>query len=248
MSFIDTKYFKQEDGYIVFTGPYMEAYIPSFYFTKGLALEVGETIKVFGLFTIKTFNDADGKNENPMRTVNIPTSFITYPSSFEVKQMDLIGSGEPEIYTILKYYNGDVFAPTKIPKDLGEFKKFLLVLTGGKVPSSTSYHDIINIWQENHKASGIGFDTSDTIQELIVAEIYRNKKNPVERFGKLLGTDPNYSPYDYATANVRQITKINSNFTGVTFEDVDTMLVAGVNRTNSNGSENVSPMEQIMKY
>ena len=44
------------------------------------------------------------------------------------------------------------------------------------------------------------------------------------------------------------LTKINSNFTGVTFEDVDTMLVAGVNRTNSNGSENVSPMEQIMKY
>ena len=46
----------------------------------------------------------------------------------------------------------------------------------------------------------------------------------------------------------RQITKINSTFTGITFENMNEMLIAGINRTNRGTSENISPMEEVMKY
>jgi hypothetical protein len=248
MKFIDEKYFKDENGNIVFIGPYMEAYIPAFYFEKKYAEELGDTIKTFGVFNIRTFNDPDGKNANPLRVMNIPLFLITYPSSFEVKSMDLLHNNEPEVYTVLKYYNKDVVCADSTTQNIQCFEIFLNVLLSGKLPKTLPYDAIFDIWAKNRELNGVSFDVSDTVYEMVISEIYRSRRSPVKRFGMELGENPNASPYNYRTASPREITKINSTFTGISFEYMDEMLTSGVVRAKEDKPENTSPMEEIMKY
>lgn len=248
MRFVDEKYFKAVDDNILFVGPYMEAYIPSFYFTGGKAQEVGDNIKTLGLFNIRTFEDAEGKKPNPLRLFNVPAQLMTYPTSYDAANLDLHNNGENEIYVVLKYYQNDIFCPRAIPKSIHAFESFLAVLTAGKIPASVSYDDVFDIWMKNMDVADQSYDVSDTMYELVISEIYRSRQNPVDRFGSVLGKNPKHSPLDYKTASPRDITKINSNFTGITFENVDEMLTASVNRTQTGKAENVSPMEKIIKY
>lgn len=248
MKFIDEKYFKDDGANIIFTGPYMEAYIPAYYFENKWAEELGDTIKVFGLFNIITFNDANGKSPNPIRCFNVPLYMVTYPSAFEVRKIDLNNTNEPELYTVLKYYPNDVFCPNRTTQELHSFEIFLNVLIGGHLPKSLSYDDIVGVWEKNRELNGINFDVSDTIYELVISEIYRSRKNPVKRFGMEMGANPKTSPYAYKTASPREITKINSTFTGITFENMDEMLTSAVVRSKEDKKENTSPMEEIMKY
>ena len=248
MNFIDEKYFKVDGDNIVFIGPYMEAYIPNYFFTKGLAQEIGDAIKTMGIFNIKTFNDADKKSANPIRMLNVPIELMTYPTSYEPVQLDLHGTGESDIYVLMKYYSGDIFIPRAIPKNLKAFENFLDILTLGKIPHSVSYEDIFDIWENNRVLANVNFDVSDTIYEIVISEIYRSRKNPSEKFGSVLAKNPKHSPFDYLTASPRQITKLNSTFTGMIFENIDEMLSASVTRSKKGTPENESPMEKIMKY
>lgn len=248
MAFIDESFFKEETDYIRFTGPYMEAYLSSFLFEKGLAKEIGENIETFGIFNIITYNDIEGKSPNPIRLFNVPATIMTYPSIIETKMIDLHKTGEAEPFVVLKYYQNDLFCPTFVAKNSLYFKNFLEILVGGKIPTSTPYDAIFDMWKKNMDISGLDYDVSDSVYETVISEIYRCKSKPEMRFGMIMGSDPNHSPYDYRTANPRTIAKLNSTFTGVTFENMDEMLLSGVNNSTSNRKENVSPMEKVFKY
>ena len=248
MKFVDEKYFKIDGDNLLFTGPYMEAYIPDFYFEKGYAEEIGVSFKTMGLFNLVTFNDEDGKNPNPIRVFNVPSSVITYPSAYEIRNMSLQKGEPPSRFVVFKYFSGDIFCVRVIAKDLVAFKTFLAVLLGGKLPGVFSYEHIIDIWLKNMELADINFDISDTIYEMVIAEIYRSRQDHTIRFGAVLGKDPNHSVYDYDAVSPRELTKINSTYTGITFENMDEMITAGVNRANKNTPESISPMEEIMKY
>ena len=248
MKFVDEKYFKYEDNNIIFTGPYMQAYIPGFYFRKNLAFELGDDISTLGLFNFKTFNDPEGKDGNEIRLFNIPTTIVTCPSKQSVVELDLYNTGEKEPYVLLEYFNGDVFCPRNVPKDIKAFKAFLSVLIGGKIPKSVSYDDIMGVWEKNLTLGDIKLNVSDTVQEAVIAKIYRNKQNKLETFGAVLGRDPKHSPYDYTTASPREITKLESTFTGISFENMDEVLTSAVVGGKENRDENISPMEEILSY
>lgn len=248
MNFIDEKYFKVDGDNIIFTGPYMEAYIPEYYLKKGITQEIGDAIKTIGVFSVITYNDPEGKQPNPIRMLNVPIEIMTYPTSYEPVVIDLNNTGEKEIFILMKYYTNDVFCPRAVPKSLKAFEDFLAIITGGKIPSSVSYDDIFDIWEKNRNYGDADFNVSDSIYELIISEIYRSKKNPTDRFGMIMGKDPKHSPYDYRTASPREITKLNSTFTGMIFENVDEMISASVVRAKRGTEENISPMEKVMKY
>ena len=94
----------------------------------------------------------------------------------------------------------------------------------------------------------INLGVSDTVQEAFIAKIYRNKENRLETFGAVLGKDPKHSPYDYITASPREITKLESTFTGISFENIDEVLTSAVVGGKENREENISPMEEILTY
>ena len=53
--------------------------------------------------------------------------------------------------------------------------------------------------------------------------------------------------YDYIMTNIRTVCQYTSTFTGVTFEDIDTMITASLDRTQSGGEEDYSPSEALLK-
>ena len=249
MRYPESKFFKIDGDTLRFTGQYMEMYIPKYYFDKAWAEQIGDNYKVFGLVNIRVFNDVDGKDGFPIRVFNLPVKIMTYPSGdYEARKVDLGGAEGPEPVIVLKYYTNDIISESYMAKVTTTFKDFLEILTGCKVPPFTPYNQIMEIWKRNMEIAGISFDIPDSTYEIVISKIYRSKSNPQKTFGAVLAKDPKHNQIDYTTFSPRQITKNDSVFTGLIFEDMDQMITSGVNRTNKNAPEKRSPMEDIIKY
>ena len=242
------KNFLKDDGEnIVFTGNYLEMYIPEFYFEGKLAEDYGSSLMVFGLFNVRVF-DEKGR---PMKleTFNIPSLILIHPSEIERKELQLIegDSGEVETYRVAKFFKGNAIMKNSIPQDASNVELFLSVLFRGKIPKTIPYSQVLQIWQKNLELNGVKLGVTATILEIIISEIYRNKKKPEETFAKLIGKDPTVSEYAYRTANIREICARNSTFAALTFEDMDSMITSSLNINRYNKQESESPIEKIIK-
>lgn len=240
--------FVKDDGEnIVFTGNYMEMYIPSSYFEGKMAEDLGTSLRVFGLFNLRVFDD---KNK-PMKleTFNVPTMINIHPSEVEKQNLQLIPgqSGEVDSYHVAKFYRGNTICQSSIPQDASNVELFLKILTSGKVPKTIPYGQVLQVWQKNLELNGVKLGVTSTILEIIISEIYRNKKKPEEKFAKVIGRDPNVTEYDYRPANIREICARNSTFAALTFEDMDQMITSSLNINKYNKEESNSPIEKIIK-
>ena len=242
-------FFKVDGEFIIFTGKYMEVYIPEFYFNKKAAEIIGNHFKTIGILNFRTFNDDSGTKPNPLKIINIPTEIYTYPSGgFDVKELELV-EGYPTKYTILKYYNGDRFCHAKLPQSVAAFNMVLNIVLAGKLPPTIPYDKVFDIWNTSFLINGaVMSDIPDVTKEIVIAQIYRDKTNTSRTFAQALGKNPRLKMTDYMTVNPRELTISQSNFTGLMFEDIEQMLVGGINNTINNKDELVSPLEKVMKY
>lgn len=238
---------KDDGEHIIFTGSYMEMYIPEFYFQGKLGEEFGNTLRVFGLFNVRTF----GPNDKPLKleTFNVPTMIYIYPSEVEKRTLQLIEGpdNEPETYYVAKFYKDSKVMQSSIPQDASNVELFLDILTKGKVPKTIPYGQILQVWQKNLQLNGVKLGVTSTVLEIIISEIYRNPKKPEETFAKLIGKNPNTSEFAYRTANIREICARNSTFAALTFEDFNQMLTSSLNINAYGKQESNSPIEKIIK-
>jgi hypothetical protein len=238
----------RDDGEnVVFTGNYLEFYIPAFYFEGKLAEDFGSNVRVFGLFNIRTFDD---KNKPlKLETFNVPTMIYIHPSEIEKKDLQLIPGDDNEVesYYVAKFYKGNVIMQNSIPQDASNVELFLDILTRGKVPKTIPYGQVLQVWQKNLELNGVKLGVTSTVLEIVISEIYRNKKKPEETFAKLIGREPGTSEYAYRTANIREICARNSTFAALTFEDMDQMITSSLNINKYNKQESNSPIEKIIK-
>lgn len=235
----------KKDDFIILDEDYMEAYIPKFYFEGKLAADQGSSILIFGLFNIRFF-----KKDKPgeLKTFNYPSMIVTFPSDIESKQLQLVSgeNGIMEEYYVLKYYRGDRVLESSIPSNSSNVELFIDILTRGKIPVTVPYSEVLNIWRKNLEINNVHLGVSSTVLEVIVSEIYRNKKKPEEAFRKVVGTGK-VSEYEYSTATIREICSRNSTFSAITFEDFDSMLTSSINISKFNKEETESPIEKIIK-
>ena len=234
-----------KDGYIIFTGTMIEMYIPESYKESNLMEEMGDRTKVFGLFNCRMFdkNDKGGKIE----TFNIPSMISLEAPVSEKKSLSLAKGSEEESYNIIRFYNGDPITRAEFQQDSSNVELFIKILTGGKIPKTIPYNQIIQIWQENLRMNHVHLNVASIILELIIAEVYRDKSNPQNKFAKKIGKVTDGDEYDYKTANIREITSLNSVFAALTFEDMDQMITSSLNMTKYNKKQTTSPVEKIIK-
>lgn len=238
---------KTSNNEIIFTGKYMEVYIPEFYFEKNVAQIIGDHFKTLGILNFRTFSDINGTKPSKLRTFIMSTIIYTYPSGgYADENLDLVGKGK-EKYTVLKYYNKDKLCDTEQIASLDNFRSFLDILLGGKLPGTIPYDAVMDLFTNNFTLNGINFPIPDNVKEIIISKIYRWKKDPSIPFGVVYGKNPNMSPYDYITMNPRAITRMDSTYAGLTFEDFDGSVMSGLLTTKSKRKEVASPMEPIMK-
>lgn len=238
---------KDDGESIIFTGNYMEAYIPEFYFDGRLAEDHGTALSVFGLFNVRVF-DAKGKGMT-LETFNVPSMIYIYPSEVEKKELQLIpgDDGEVEAYYVAKFFKGNVIMKSSIPQDSSNVEMFINILFRGKVPRTIPYSQVPQIWQKNLDLNGVRLGVTSTVLEIIVAEIYRNKSKPEETFAKIAGKSTKSLEFGYRPANIREICARNSTFAAMTFEDMDAMITTSLNINRQNKQESDSPIEKIIK-
>ena len=73
-------------------------------------------------------------------------------------------------------------------------------------------------------------------------------RNPNDLSQKFSMVADKAGEYDYATASIRQTCQYNSTFTALTYEDMDSMITASLNRSRNHTQETISPVEQIIKF
>lgn len=232
---------------LIFTGPYMEMYIPESYFQSKFAEDYGNTVQAFGLFNVRVFDE----HEKPMKleTLNVPTMIYLYPSEIEKRKTQLIPGPDNEVeeYRVAKFYRGATIMKSSIPQDATNVELFLKMLTNGKVPSTIPYDQVLQVWQKNLDLNGVKLGVTSAILEIIISEIYRNPKKPEETFAKVIGKNPSTSKYAYRATNIREICARNSTFAALTFEDMDQMITSSLNISKYNKAESTSPIEKIVK-
>lgn len=228
----------------IYCSEYMEIYVPMSYFEGSpVAFNEGASIRTIGLVYVRSF-----KNGTPgdIKLFNLPVTvqFMVY----ETKQ-DTIKVNNRSIEVMTLQYMKDAYVlHQSVTKGREVAGSFLNLILGGKIPTSINYAQVIDLWWRNLEIAGISYKVPSKIFEMIIASIYRNPHNPKKRYGQYYGSHPNSDGYDYVTGNVRDVVKQLSTFSGMVFEDINTMISNGINNSIEGKEEPISPLEKIIHY
>lgn len=228
----------------IYCSEYMEIYVPMSYFEGSpVAFNEGASIRTIGLVYVRSF-----KNGTPgdIKLFNLPVTvqFMVY----ETKQ-DTIKVNNRSIEVMTLQYMKDAYVlHQSVTKGREVAGSFLNLILGGKIPASINYAQVIDLWWRNLEIAGISYKVPSKIFEMIIASIYRNPHNPKKRYGQYYGSHPNSDGYDYVTGNVRDVVKQLSTFSGMVFEDINTMISNGINNSIEGKEEPISPLEKIIHY
>jgi hypothetical protein len=191
-----------------------------------------------------------GEKMNPMKleTINFPSMISIFPSDIEEKKLTLIeGDNEPEPYLVAKFNKGSRLMRSSIVQESANVELFINLITKGKIPVTIPYSQILNIWLKNLSVNNIKLGVVSSVLEAIIAQFYRDKAKPENKFAMRIGKDPTTSEYAYKPANIRELCARNSTFAALTFEDMDAMLTSSINIKKLNKEEIDSPLEKLLK-
>lgn len=228
----------------IYCSEYMEIYVPMSYFEGSpVAFNEGASIRTIGLVYVRSF-----KNGTPgdIKLFNLPVTvqFMVY----ETKQDTIkVNNRSIEVMT-LQYIKDAYVLHQSVTKGREVAGSFLNLILGGKIPTSINYSQVIDLWWRNLEIAGISYKVPSKIFEMIIASIYRNPHNPKKRYGQYYGSHPNSDGYDYVTGNVQDVVKQLSTFSGMVFEDINTMISNGINNSIEGKEEPISPLEKIIHY
>ena len=238
--------FESKGRDILLKDKYCEFYIPMFYFDSNyrFAENLGDRISTFGIINVGIFNN--GKL-NYIDTLNVPTWIDLYVNESEIRSVNIPGSGEIPC-KVVKFYEGNKLFNNSIVIDSENSQTYLRFITFGKLPHSIPYSKSPQVWKKNQLLNDVNFGVPSIIQEVILSVAYRSKENTAFKFAKVIGK-PNstVSEYDYIMASIREICQYASTFSAITFEDMDSMITASVNRGREKKEESESPIEGLFK-
>ena len=246
----DVSFLKEVGDQVIFTGAYMEVYLPKFYFEKGVAITRGVEIETLGIFNFRVFSSDEKKDKSPIRTFSFPSVIATKPSSsYNANIPNLVEESEESEFTVLKYYKGDVFiVNVNTTQKSDNVQMFIDLLNAGRLPKTIPYDKILELEIMNTVFNGVKLNVPGTVMELIISEIYRDKKDLSKSFRFRAGSGEKVSMYDYKAVNMKSIPTFNSTFTAITFEDIDYNLTASVNKARKGTKEAISPIEKTIKF
>ena len=241
-----TGIFVSDGRNVVLKDSYCEFYIPMSYFDKkySFAEELGDMINVLGLFNVGIFKN--GKLEY-IDTFNIPSWVKIHQYEYEIRNVDLPSEGSTPCH-VMKFYKDSIICDDSIVEDSVNAQVMLKCINYGKLPKTIPYSKSIHIWRKNQKMNGVNFGVPAIILEIVLSVAYRDKNNLGYKFAKIYGPkDSKVSEYDYEMASIRKICQYASTFSGITFEDIDSMITTSVNRARDKKPEADTPVEMLFK-
>ena len=237
------EYFKSDNKFI-YPEQYTEFYIPKSYFENKFAEDLGEIIRTFGLLNVGIFSNGNLKE---IKVLNLPTSIDLFVNDREEREVSFPNHESPDSCTVLKYNKGDKIMKNSVVQDSANAEQFVDMINKGQLPDIIPYNKSIDVWKKNMELNGVNLGVPYVIFELILSTAYRYKKDPTQKFGKAAADNLSISEYEYVMNRIREICQYTSTFTGMTFEDMDSMITTSLKRTKTGGIEAVSPIEDLIK-
>lgn len=227
-----------------FIGKSCEIYIPKNYFNKGdknaLATDKGDKILTIGIFWYKV----DGQ----LYELQLPIKFEFKFSNSEKKTFKIKPNFPEDEYMVYYLEHGDAFVYDILhKKDLDDFTETFIgkLIENAKIPATTAYNDAFTIFMNAMLATEVTeLGVSAVSIEFMLSEMFRNKAMLKEPYRKVY----NGNEYGYRMVRIVKIPEMNSTFTSLIGADIQTQLVASILRQREGTKENVSPVEQVIKF
>lgn len=202
-------------------------------------------LNLFGLTSCGIFSGGKFKGFD---TINLPSWNKFYVYDMERKEVELPGVGNT-MCRVYKYNKGHKFCISNVLEDALNAQFYLNNVTYGKLPGTIPYDKVLFTWFKNQIMNHVDFGVPSLILEVILRCSYRYAKDPSKNFASIIGkAKEGITMYDYIMASIRRICQLTSTFTGITFEDFDSMVSTAINRSkNKSGPEPYSPLEELFK-
>ena len=242
-------FFELKDNSMIFTGDYMEVYIPKKLFKRELNAIYGDIYHLIGIFNFRIGNeDRVIDNRSKLYTFNFPSMFDSKPSSVEEKEMQLLEEVGIEKYYVLKYLKNDkMMISTEVVQDITNVKAFVNLLLAGAIPSTIKYEDILKMFYKCLEINKETCNVTGIVLSMVISELCRYNKDESTVFRKVIGKNPGISQLSYIMSDYRKVCANTSTFNAITFEDIDTMLAYSINRERYNRPSTKSPNEELLE-
>lgn len=236
---------------IIFTGDYLDIYVPRDSFDDGFARYNGNYINTIGIFFFEIIKAADIENEGRKRVFHK----MTFPNNIDFQYTDILSykgsiNGTPNIqYDVFRLENGNQFiANVNYQKMSDTVITFVNKLHNGKMPKILTYNEILEMYHGVLALNGVNLKAPSLLYELVISESCRDSKDISKPFRFKAVKGKNFDPYGYKNIRINRLPQINSTFAGITFENMTDSVITSLDRTVNGGKEQPSPIEDTIKY
>ena len=229
--------------------PYVRAYIPSDFFEHGIAEIVGSDVMTFGIFKYDVYGldskkfDEENPFKNPERFIlEEPMMIKLSPSSIYQER-----NNDKELVTVLEFVQDDYFFATiDFVKTWKNVAKMLDLLLKGFLPKELTYDKIITFVNECCELNDTDYAVADTIEENVIAELYRNPQNHAEPFRLAIAKNPNIKMSAAVPVKLDTLGRMNNTFAAISTGDPKQGITMSINRQKYNEEQKESSIEDVL--
>jgi len=221
----------------------LEVLIPDIYFTDGIAELLADKLKTIGIFKFRMKTSESAKFKYFI--FNNPNSiYMKFQESYNSTETI---KGVEDKYKVFKFLKDDVFIDNvnfvPSPKNIEAFVK---LLHSGKLPK-ISYENIYHQYMEVQRMNNTYLGVPSSTIEGIISELARFDRDKSVPF-RLALKNASVKDSDYTLINLKLLPQNISTFSGISFENINSAIASGVDRTRHNGKEPKTSMEETVFY
>lgn len=205
-------------------------------FTDGLAEIIDSGIKTFGFFDFRVYTNSDQTKWDTYK-VSVPVDLI-------IASTDRREVGDD---VLIDYSKGMVIIEKlTFIKNVDNVMSFFNFLTGGKIMAS-SQDELVRLFKENSGLNGVSLNAQSSLIEAMVSEMTRFAGNPSIPFRLAYGKK-GVGPKDFVFVNIKNIARLSSVFSAISFEDINKAIQSAVEITRTDTEQTLSPVEDVLKF
>ena len=237
---------KEVDNKMIVDVPIMEIYLPAEYKDRGLYYMKGPLVEFYGVCNMKTFNkEEDLEHREAVKTIPIGIALMitSNPSEIDIGEVKFSPSSPLRKCVILRYYkNDELMTNTSCIIASDNVGNLLTLLENGKLDYIPVKYirDIVDRAEIINKTN---LRLSLEAKDAMIIECYRDPHN----INKSLRHSKNSNEDLISSPTSREESMLSSTYQAFTFEDINSSLLAAVNRAKAGVEEEPTVMERIIR-
>lgn len=242
---------KEKDGVFWLGKGKLEMFTPQRYMGSTNLIK-GDTVNAIGLCMYKYYNNPSDKKPAKVGVFKNPSTCVFYPTDIEQNVLDTIWEGiykdlNENEYTKMTFLENTRVMNKYVVQNLNNVTTFTNLFLEGNIDNNIPYQMLSSIFIKNMTMNHVNLDVPAVVINLLIMKLCRDKHDKTKLFAQVLGKDPKHCPIAYTFIKTREICAADSVFSGLSFEDMNSMLDSSLNMTKDRRSQTISPLEQIMK-